>query len=201
MVQRSLTFFVALDMFVSIDIARYGPSMVLHQLPRNVRHPQSPKCYICYNGIGFTHTLVGQTTDPQIHYLYPSVQVVADLGHVARWEPCNLHDLLLVLRVASVPYSPCTTSHTGRLGSRYVLYRSWTTSHTGKLGSRYVLYRSCTTYHNGRVGSRYALYRSCTTYHNGRIGSRYVPYRSCTASHNGRLGSRYVLYRLSLIHI
>ena len=101
---------------------------------------------------------------------------------------------------------PAQHLNNGRLGSRYILYRSCTTSHNGRLGSRYVLYRSYTASNNGRPGSRrsrsWSIWSVCLTYgnqiiscktsHNGRLGSRYasryVLHRSCT-SHNGRLGS------------
>ena len=48
---------------------------------------------------------------------------LCDLAHVARWRPYNLHDLAHASWVGSVPYRSCTTSHNGRLGSRWS--RSW----------------------------------------------------------------------------
>ena len=56
---------------------------------------------------------------PDLYDLYD----LYDLAHVAGWEPYNLHDLGHVSWVGSVLYRSCTTSHIGRLRSKWS--RSW----------------------------------------------------------------------------
>ena len=60
------------------------------------------------------HDLESFRIDVFLIYLYY-------LAHVAAWEPCNLHDLVLLIAhvscVGSVPYRHCATYHNGRIGS------------------------------------------------------------------------------------